>query len=47
VIIGVKNELNVYSGLPYFLADAGGGSGFMYLDWVIVTYGVPYIVNVP
>jgi len=46
----VKNlvdNFNSYMGTPYLFisAGSGGGSGFMYLDWVIVTYGVPYIVN--
>ena len=27
-------------------AGSGGGSGFMYLDWIIVTYGVPYVASV-
>jgi len=38
----------VYVGNPYLFisAGSGGGSGYMYLDldWVIVTYGVPYVV---
>ena len=36
-----------YMGAPYLFVStgSGGGSGFMYLDWIIVTYGVPYIVN--
>jgi len=40
---------SVYNGNPYLFisAGSGGGSGFMYLDWVIVTYGVPYVVSVP
>jgi len=40
---------SVYNnGNPYLFisAGSGGGSGFMYLDWIIVTYGVPYVVNV-
>ena len=39
---------NNYIGTPYLFVSAGsgGGSGFMYLDWVIVTYGVPYVVSV-
>lgn len=38
----------MYSETPYLFisAGSGGGSGFMYLDWVIVTYGVPYVVSV-
>jgi len=27
-------------------SGSGGGPGFMYLDWIIVTYGVPYVVSV-
>jgi hypothetical protein len=44
----LQDNLNVYFGAPYLFisAGSGGGSGFMYLDWVIVTYGVPYIVSV-
>jgi len=39
---------NYYFGAPYLFVSAGsgGGSGFMYLDWIIVTYGVPYVVSV-
>ena len=38
----------VYGGTPYLFVSAGsgGGSGFMYLNWIIVTYGIPYIVNI-
>jgi len=44
----LQDDLSVYAGTPYLFVSAGsgGGSGFMYLDWVIVTYGVPYIVSV-
>jgi len=33
---------------PYLFVSAGSGAGagFMYLDWIIVTYGVPYVVNI-
>jgi len=39
---------NYYFGAPYLFVSAGsgGGSGFMYLDWIIVTYGVPYVISV-
>ena len=39
---------NNYMGTPYLFisAGSGGGSGFMYMDWIIVTYGVPYVVSV-
>ena len=44
----LQDEASVYSGTPHLFisAGSGGGSGFMYLDWIIVTYGVPYIVSV-
>jgi hypothetical protein len=44
----LQDDESVYGGKPYLFVSAGsgGGSGFMYLDWVIVTYGVPYVVNV-
>jgi hypothetical protein len=44
----LQDEANLYDGNPYLFisAGSGGGSGFMYLDWVIVTYGVPYVVSV-
>ena len=44
----LQDEASVYVGTPYLFisAGSGGGSGFMYLDWVIVTYGVPYVVSV-
>jgi len=49
VTIGpLEDNASVYSGPPYLFisAGSGGGAGFMYLDWVIVTYGVPYVVSV-
>jgi hypothetical protein len=50
IIIGpLQDEVNAYaSGTPclFISAGSGGGSGYMYLDWVIVTYGVPYVVSV-
>ena len=48
IIRRLQDDLNVYSGTPYLFVSAGsgGGSGFIYLDWIIVTYGVPYIINV-
>jgi len=44
----LQDDESVYSGTSYLFVSAGsgGGSGFMYLDWIIVTYGVPYVVNV-
>jgi hypothetical protein len=48
VIHKLQNDLSVYSGTPYLFVSAGsgGGSGFMYLNWIIVTYGVPYVISV-
>ena len=44
----LQDDANYYDGTPYLFVSAGsgGGSGFMYLDWIIVTYGVPYVINV-
>ncbi len=44
----LRDNTNVYTGTPYLFVSAGsgGGSGYMYLDWVIVTYGVPYVASV-
>jgi len=44
----LQDNATVYNGNPYLFIStgSGGGSGFMYLDWVIVTYGVPYVVSV-
>jgi len=48
-IYSLEDDVNAYaSGTPclFISAGSGGGAGFMYLDWVIVTYGVPYVVSV-
>jgi hypothetical protein len=47
-INALQDDTSVYGGNPYLFVSAGsgGGSGFMYLDWVIITYGVPYVVSV-
>ena len=44
----LANNINNYIGIPYLFisAGSGGGAGFMYLNWIIVTYGVPYVVSV-
>jgi len=44
----LADNLDNYMGTPYLFisAGSGGGSGYMYLDWVIVTYGVPYVASV-
>jgi len=46
-IYSLEDDANYYDGTPYLFisAGSGGGSGYMYLDWVIVTYGVPYVVS--
>jgi len=48
IIQPLQDEASVYGGIPYLFVSAGSGfgPGFMYLDWVIVTYGVPYVVSV-
>lgn len=42
------DNFNNYIGTPYLFVSvgSGGGSGFMYLNWIIVTYGVPYVVAI-
>jgi hypothetical protein len=47
-INALQDNAIVYDGTPYLFisAGSGGGSGYMYLDWVIVTYGVPYVVSI-
>ncbi len=44
----LQDDLSVYTGTPYLFVSAGSGagSGFMYLNWIIVTYGVPYVISV-
>jgi len=43
----LQEDGEYYAGNPYLFisAGSGGGSGFMYLNWVIVTYGVPYVIS--
>ena len=45
----LSTSVQNYQGQPYLYisAGSGGGSGYMYLDWVIATFGVPYEVVVP
>jgi len=47
-IYSLQDNPNVYTGNPYLFisAGSGGGSGYMYLDWVIVTYGIPYVASI-
>jgi hypothetical protein len=44
----LTDSISNYIGIPYLFVSAGsgGGPGFMYLDWIIVTYGVPYIISI-
>jgi hypothetical protein len=44
----LADSINNYIGIPYLFVStgSGGGSGFMYLNWIIVTYGVPYVISV-
>ena len=44
----LQDDASIYAGTPYLFisAGSGGGAGFMYLNWIIVTYGVPYVVSV-
>ena len=44
----LQDNASVYVGTPYLFVSAGsgGGSGFMYLNWIIVTYGVPYVLSI-
>jgi len=48
VIHHLKDIVSVYNRNPYLFisAGSGGGAGYMYLDWIIVTYGVPYVASV-
>jgi len=48
IIDYLQDIASVYDGTPYLFVSAGsgGGSGFMYLDWIIVTYGVPYVISI-
>ena len=47
-INALQDNAQVYSGAPclFISAGSGGGTDYMYLDWVIVTYGVPYVASV-
>ena len=44
----LQDDASVYVGTPYLFVStgSGGGSGFMYLNWIIVTYGVPYVISI-
>ena len=47
-IYPLQDDANYYDGTPclFISAGSGGGAGVMYLDWIIVTYGVPYVASV-
>ena len=48
VIRYLQDDLKVYVGTPYLFISSGSGRGpgFMYLDWIIVIYGVPYVLSI-
>jgi len=48
VVNYLQDDASVYIRTPYLFVSAGsgGGSGFMYLDWIIVIYGVHYVLNI-
>jgi len=48
IIYSLQDDVSIYSGTSYLFIStgSGGGSGFMYLNWIIVTYGVPYVISV-
>ena len=43
------DSINNYVKQPYLFIStgSGGGNGFMYLNWIIATFGVPYKITVP
>jgi len=47
IIHPIQDDLSVYAETPYLFVSTGSGEGpgFMYLDWIIVTYGVPYVIS--
>jgi hypothetical protein len=49
IIRHLQDDVNVYAGTPclFVSTGSGGGTGFMYLNWIMVTYGVPYVISVP
>ena len=48
IIDKLKDDLKLYVGTPYLFISAGSGDspGFMYLNWIVVTYGVPFVLGV-
>jgi len=48
IIRYLVDSINNYIGTPYLFisAGSGGGPGFMYLNWIIVTYGVPFVLSI-
>ena len=44
----LQDDISVYVGNPYLFVSVGSGSGpgFMYLNWIVVTYGVPYAISI-
>ena len=48
IIRYLVDSINNYIGTPYLFisAGSGGGPGFMYLNWIVVTYGVPFVLSI-
>ena len=48
-IIYIIGNLNNYQGQLYLFIStgSGGGNGYMYLDWILVTFGIPYEIEIP
>ena len=46
-IYSLPNQGRLSDPVLFISAGSGGGSGYIYLDWVIATFGVPYVVTVP
>ncbi|MGC9149163.1 MAG: hypothetical protein ACP5GI_06965 [Sulfolobales archaeon] len=42
-------KITYYLGQPYIFISAGSGGsvGYMYLNWVIGTFGIPYEITIP
>ncbi len=42
-------KITYYRGQPYIFISAGSGGsvGYMYLNWVIGTFGIPYEITIP
>ncbi len=45
----IVEDTNNYQNQPYLFIStgSGGGAGYMYLNWIAATFGVPYELVVP